>query len=124
MNDTSQITDFAEILGEMNGGVLIQQAGAAASEIAHNITSIEKKRKGQLVITLDFERIGESNQVAIKHKIKSLVPKPRGKVMEEIEGETPFHVGPGGKVTLFPNAQTRMELGAGAATGRTDGVKN
>jgi hypothetical protein len=117
------ITDFAEILGEMNGGVLVQQAGTAASDIAANICAIDKKRKGKLTIELEFERIGDSNQVSIKHKIKTLVPKPRGKVSEEIEGETPFHVGPRGKITLFPNAQTSLELGAGAATGRTDGVR-
>jgi hypothetical protein len=121
MNGNNRITDFAEILGEMNGGVFLQLAGAQASDIALAVTSLERQKKGKLVLEFTFERIGDSNQINITHTIKSTVPRARGQITEDHTTETPFHVGSGGKITLFPNAQTKLELGAGAATGRTDG---
>jgi hypothetical protein len=114
-------TDFSGLLGELNGGVFEQQLNRALSDVAANVCTCGKD--GEVVITLKVTQIADSSQISLKHKLKYTVPKLRGKVTEEHETETPLHVGRGGKLTLFPNAQTRMDLGAGAATGRTDGVR-
>lgn len=120
-------TDIAELLGQLNGGVFEQQINRALSDAAANVcthnTGRGKPKKGKVTVEFTLEQIGESSQVSMTHAIKSVVPKPRGRLIEEHTTETPLHVGKGGKLTLFPNTQTELELGAGAATGRTDGVR-
>lgn len=115
----STTTNIAELIGELNGGVFEQQLNRALSEVAANVCTTGKK--GEVTLTFKLKQIDDANQVSVTHKIKSLVPKPRGKVVEEHETATPLHVGFGGRLTIFPNNQTSMNLGAGAATGRTDG---
>jgi hypothetical protein len=114
-------TDFAELLGELNAGVFEEQINRAMSDVAANVCTCGKTGK----VTLEFtiKQIDDSNQVSMTHKIKSVVPKQRGKVTEEHETATPLHVGRGGRMTIYPNNQTGMDLGAGTANGRTDGVR-
>lgn len=121
MSEIPEKTDFAALLGDLNGGVYEQQINAAISDIAANVVTHGKK--GELTLKLTINQIGDSNQVSVAHMLKSIVPKPRGKITEENTVDTPLHVERGGKLTLYPNTQTRMEMGAGAATGRTDGIK-
>lgn len=124
---STNATNFAELLGQLNGGVFEQQINRALSDAAANVCTHSdgrgKPKKGRVTIDLTIERIAESNQVTLTHALKTVVPKPRGRVTEETTTETPLHVGHGGTLTLFPNTQTKLELGAGAATGRTDGVR-
>lgn len=115
----NQDTNFADLVGEFNAGVFEQQVNRALSDVAANVC--ETGKKGEVTLSFKVQRIGDSNQVNVTHKIKSLVPKQRGRVVEEHETSTPLHVGRGGTLSIFPNQQTSMELGAGAATGRTDG---
>jgi len=116
-------TDFCQLLPDLNAGVFEQQINRAMSDVAANVCTHGKK--GEVTLKFTFKQIGDSQQVAVTHAIKVVVPKPRGKVTEENAVDTPLHVGAGGKLTLFPNAHNRqMELGAGAATGRTDGVRS
>lgn len=118
----SNKTNIAEVLGELNAGVFEQQINAAVSDVALGVVTHGKP--GDVVIKLSIKQIGDSNQVAVTHKLSYVKPTTRGKISEETSADTPMHVGRGGELSLFPNTQTRMELGAGAATGRTDGVKN
>jgi hypothetical protein len=125
---TENVTDIAELLGQLNGGVFEQQVNRALSDAAANVCTHNegrgKPKKGKVVLEFTIEQIGESHQVTLTHAIKATIPKPRGRMIEEHTTETPLHVGKGGKLTLFPNTQTGLELGAGAATGRTDGVRS
>lgn len=114
MSDRSK-TNFAELLGDLNAGVFAEQINHALTDIAANVVTHGKK--GELTIKLSVKQIGESNQVTVTHSLKSVTPKPRGRIVEESESETTLHVAKGGALSLFPNTQTRMELGAGAATG-------
>lgn len=118
MNDVAG-TNFSELVGELNAGVFEQQINRALSDVAANVC--ETGKKGEVTIIFKITRIEDSHQVAVNHKIKSLVPKLRGKIIEEHETATPLHVSRGGRLSIFPDTQTRMDLGAGAATGRTDG---
>lgn len=121
MNQKSSKTDITELLPELNAGVFVEQINTALSDIAANVVTHGKK--GELTLRFQVKQIGESNQVAVTHSLKSIVPKARGKITEETATDTPLHVGHGGRLSLFPNTQTKMELGAGAATGRTDGAR-
>ena len=122
MADTGNKTNIAELLSDLNAGVFEQQINTALSDIAANVCTHGKK--GELVVKFAMKQIGEGNQVALTHSLKSVVPKARGRVIEEHATDTPLHVERGGKLSLYPTAQTKsLELGAGAATGRTDGVR-
>lgn len=118
----SNKTSITELLPDLNAGVFEEQINTALSDIAANVCTHGKK--GELVVKFAMRQIGEGNQVALTHSLKSIVPKARGKITEETATDTPLHVERGGKLTLYPNTQTKMELGAGTATGRTDGVRS
>lgn len=108
-------TNIAELLGDLNAGVFQEQINTALSDIAANVCTHGKK--GELVLKFSIKQIGEGSQVNVTHSLKSVVPKGRGKITEETSTDTPLHVGRGGELTLFPNTQTKMELGAGAEQG-------
>lgn len=119
---SSQKTNVAEMLGELNAGVFEQQINSAISDVALGV--VTQGKAGEVTIKLAIKQIGEGNQVSITHKLSYVKPTMRGKISEEASADTPMHVGPGGIVTLYPNKQTSMEMGAGAATGRTDGARH
>ena len=108
-------SDICEVLPDLNAGVFVGQLNRALSDIALNVMAHGKK--GELTIKLTLTQIGESHQVAVTHALKSVTPKARGRVIEEMAQDTPLHVGVGGKLTLFPDKQSPLDLGAGAATG-------
>ena len=111
-------TDFANLLGDLNAGVFEQQINAAVSDVAANVVTHGKT--GELVIKLKFKQIGESNQVAMTHSLKFLVPPMRGRIVEESASDTPLHVGRGGKLSLYPGEQTEMFPQGGT----TDAARN
>ena len=121
MNENLKHTSIVELLPDLNAGVFEQQINRALSDCAANVCQYGKK--GEVVLRFSMKQIGEGHQVAITHSLKSVIPTSRGKITEENATDTPLHVERGGKLTLYPNTQTRMDLGAGAATGRTDGVR-
>ena len=121
-NRGRQLTDFQSLVADLNAGVTLQQINQALSDIAANVCSIERNVKGKLIIELELSQIGDGAQVKCTHKLKSVVPKPRGRIIEEQSVDTPLHVCYGGRLTLFPE-QNSFEMGAGAATGRSDGVR-
>src|SRR5690606_28223139 len=99
-------TDFPTLLTDLNAGVFEQQLNSAISDVAANVVTHGKK--GELTITFSFKQIGDSNQVAMTHQLKSVVPMARGRIIEESATDTPLHVGRGGKLSLYPEEQTQM----------------
>jgi hypothetical protein len=119
MNAQVGKSDLVTLLPDLNAGVFEQQINRALSDVAANCVTHGKA--GSVTLTFKMKQIGEGSQVNLTHSIKSVVPKPRGKVTEEATTDTPLHVQMGGRLTLFPSQkQASMDLGAGAATGRTD----
>lgn len=101
-------TPLPELLGDLNAGVFAQQIEHAFAETALGVVSTG--RKGKVVLTFDLGRIGDSSQVALKHKLQFVCPTNRGKRSEESTTETPLHVGPRGRLSLFPVAQGQLDL--------------
>lgn len=99
-------TNIAELLTDLNAGVFEQQLNAAISDVAANVVTHGKK--GELIIKLQIRQIGDSSQVALTHSLKSVVPMMRGRITEESAGDTPLHVGRGGKLSLYPGEQVDM----------------
>lgn len=117
MSNARKQTEFDTLLHDLNGGVFLQQLNAAITDVSSNVVAHGKA--GSVSIDLSIKRIGDTMQVNVQHKITASVPKPRGKITEENTTETPLHCD-AGRLTLFPDVQSKMDLGAGAATGRTD----
>ena len=99
-------TDTAEFLEELNGGAFAGQIGHALSEVASGV--VNHGKAGKLVITLDFNQIGESHQVKIKHKLDYKVPTKRGTRSENTSLDTPMYVGEGGNLTLFQEKHDQL----------------
>lgn len=105
-NTTTSATNFPTLIGDLNAGVFEQQISRAISDVAANVVTHGKQ--GELVIRLKLKQIGDSSQVAMNHALKFVVPTARGKIVEETAGDTPLHVGRGGKLSLYPEEQTDM----------------
>lgn len=101
---------FTDMLPEMDAGVFDQKINRALSDVA--LGCVTTGKVGQVQITLDMKQIANSNQVTLSHKIKFVKPTPNGKLTEENTTETPMHVGPGGKLTLFPDTQEKIDFEA------------
>jgi hypothetical protein len=99
-------TDFAALLCDLNAGVFEQQLNAAISDVAANVVTHGKK--GELVLKFSLKQIGTSNQVAMTHSLKFVVPTQRGKIVEDTTTETPLHVSKGGKLSIYPEQQAEM----------------
>lgn len=96
-------TEISKILPEMNAGVYEGQINRALSDVAASVATFGKK--GEVILKFKLSRIGNSNQVVLAHSIKSTIPQERGRIIEEQESETPFHVARGGALELFPSEQ-------------------
>lgn len=94
------LTNFEELLPELDGGVFVQKIGRAISDAA--VGAVGTGKKATVTVTFTLRQIGESSQVQMDHAIKYVVPRQRGRTVEEDTTATPLHVGPRGRLTLFP----------------------
>jgi len=96
-------TDVTQFIADLDGGVFEEKLARALSRVAAGV--IDNKAPGRVTITLDLKRIGDSHQVAIKHKLSYRQPTAKGDLTENNTTETPMHVGVGGRMSLFPETQ-------------------
>ena len=96
MNDNN---DVATLLGQLDAGVFAQKIEAAFSNVGLGVAIHGKK--GRVLLSFDFSRVGESTQVEVTHKLVFVKPTERGSVREENTTSTPLHVGSGGKLTIL-----------------------
>lgn len=97
---TASKDNITTLLGDLNGGVFLEQIETAMREAALGVAHTGKK--GKVVITLDLERIGESMQVECAHKLQFVRPTQKGKKIEESVSTTPLYVSGKGMLSLFP----------------------
>lgn len=120
MTDTPQatpinrnLTDLDSLFDELNAGVFRQQIERALSDVALGVvTHGDRGKKGKVVLTFDMARIGESNQVNLTHRLEYRAPTARGKRTEDVTTDTPLHVGRNGKLSLMPDTQMDLDVGA------------
>jgi len=98
--------DFSQALAELDNGVFNAKLSRAIMEVASG--TIAHGAKGQVVITLDMKRIGESRQIAMEHTLKYIKPTLRGHAGEQDKTATVLHVNASGSVTLMPDTQGRF----------------
>lgn len=92
-----------EILGELDAGIFVQKIEKALKEAA--LGTVNNGKKGSVTINLEFERIGSSSSVQIKHTLKYLKPTKNGKTLEENTTSTPMYVDNFGYLTINPQMQ-------------------
>lgn len=96
------ITNFEEILHDLDGGVFAEKVGRALSDVALGVVTADKK--GEVVLKFSVKKITDL-QVQIDHTIKYTAPRVKGRLIEENTTATPMHVGSRGRLTLFPESQ-------------------
>lgn len=101
--DTSSTT---QLLEDLEAGIFMQRLDAALRACAAGV--VEYSRDGEITIKLKLKKIGDSSQVTAVHSIKSSHPTLKGKVVEEATTNTPLHVGRGGRLSLYPEAQGKL----------------
>jgi len=104
--DKPKGTQFNDVLPELDAGVFAQKIDRALSDVALGVVTTGKV--GKVVITLDMKQIANSHQVNLSHSLKYVKPTGNGKVTEDNTVATPMYVGPGGKLTLFPDNQEKL----------------
>lgn len=92
-------TNATELFAELGGGAFADQLGVALSNVAESVVITGKK--GQVTITLDIARIGDSRQVNIAHKLAFKEPTQKGSRSEDTTSETPVFLNAGGDVSVY-----------------------
>jgi len=96
-------TNVDDFIDELNAGVFKQKLGVILSDVAFGVIAHgEKNRKGKVTIEMNFQKVGENDQVIITHKLAHSTPTKRGKKSEEDTTETPMFVGKGGVLSVLP----------------------
>lgn len=95
---TRATTDVSEFISDLDAGTFEHFLSAALSQTASAVVDFD--RKGQVIVTLDMERIAGTHQVRVEHRLKFTRPTGLGKSMEEAEGATVMHVGKYGALSL------------------------
>ncbi|MDG3555664.1 hypothetical protein P7L54_06825 [Acinetobacter bereziniae] len=103
---SNQPTNAKQFIGDLGAGTFANQLGAAISMVAQG--AVAHNKKGQIKITLDIARIGDSTQVEIAHTLAYVEPTAKGKRAEDTASKTPMHLNAGGDVTLFANHTSQL----------------
>lgn len=98
-----QNPNFILSLEEMDAGILADRLSRALADVAIGV--VEHNKKGKVVLTLDLDRIGESSQVNVSHKLNYIKPTLRGKATEELTTTTPMYVNREGYLSVAPDMQ-------------------
>lgn len=99
-------TQVEQFFADLDGGVFEEKISRILSDVAG--ATVDYQAKGQVVITLDFKQIGNSDQVQIDHKISYKRPTKRGSASETDTTTTPMYVGSKGALTFFPEKQGQL----------------
>ena len=95
--------DFIETLNELDAGIITSKLSRVVADVALGV--VEHGKKGKIVLTLDLDRIGETAQLTVAHKINYVKPTFRGKATEEETTATPMYVNKNGYLSIAPDTQ-------------------
>ncbi len=95
MNENNPVALF----DQLDAGIFRDKVAKAFADVALGVAIHGKK--GRVLLTFEFARVGESSQVELTHRVMFTKPTERGKVIEENTTSTPLHVGHGGALTVL-----------------------
>lgn len=101
-----QLTNFAELLGELDAGTLQKRIEMALSDTALGVVTTGKT--GKVTLTFTMKQVGESNQVNIDHKVDFSQPTHRGNRSEDHTTSSALYVGGRGALTILPNSNKEL----------------
>jgi hypothetical protein len=91
---------------DLDGSLFADKINAAIAETAFAASINDDKRKrGRVTIEFGFERVGETSQLQVRHKLTTDRPTRRGKVISQDETLTPMYCNNQGKLTIGPDTQ-------------------
>lgn len=96
-----------DTLPDLDAGILEQKLSRAIREVALACTE-HREKKGKVVLELNIDALGDSNQVVCAHRLAYKRPTKRGFRQEDDTTRTVLHVGRGGRLTIIPDTQTDM----------------
>lgn len=99
-------TDVDQFLADLDGGLVVEKLGKLLSHVAAGV--VDHHKKGKIQLTIELGQISNASQVKAHGTLKFTAPTMRGEQSESQSFDTPFYVGSGGRVTLFPEDQTDM----------------
>lgn len=111
---------FAEVLGEVDGGVMERIVSKAMCDMAASI--MDQKRDGKIVLTMSMSHIKNTTQLNIKTSVKTQMPTmDEGERTEMVKRDTAMFVGKFGKLSVAPESQLDLpgivKRGNAAASG-------
>jgi hypothetical protein len=102
----SEHYDFTATLAELDAGLFLLKLSRAVAESALAVAEHgDKGRKAVIKIELTLERIGDSRQLELTHKLAYSKPTRRGKTAEEDITVTPLYVTRKGELAITPDTQ-------------------
>jgi hypothetical protein len=92
-----------ETLEELDAGIFANKVNEAMKMAAQG--TVQHGKKGSITVHLEFDQIGDSSSVQIKHTLKYTKPTKNGKQSEENTTTTPMYVDNLGYLTISPQTQ-------------------
>jgi hypothetical protein len=112
-------TDVTQFVNDLDGGQFEADLGKILT--ATGIAVCDFEGDGEVTIKLKMKRIGNSNQVNIKHHVSYTKPTSRGKSSEKTEGETAMYVSATQGMTFFPSRGDQGSLLDKSGAGKPGG---
>lgn len=102
---------FAEhTLPVLDAGVFEEKLNRAMRDVAFAVvTNDDNRKKGKVTIELTFERINETEQINLGHKVVWEMPTAKGKRIEHNDTSTALFVNRSGTMTITPEAQLSFD---------------
>ncbi len=95
--------DNIQVLHDLDAGIYIKKVNAALKDAG--IAAITTGKQSQVTLTLKFDRIDDSRQVSVTHKLGTVLPHDTGKTTDEDTKKTPIHVHSTGALSVFSEDQ-------------------
>lgn len=98
--------DAAEMLSDLDAGVLVQKFSRVMAEVA--VATCEHGRAGKVMLKFKMKQMGDGNQIVLSHSISKAKPTRRGTAKEDDTTATPMYVGPNGALSVMPFNQGKL----------------
>jgi hypothetical protein len=114
MANTNNSNSFIDAVENMDGGMLTARLDAALKETALSVAELgEKSKKGKVILEIQLDRVGESNQLLVKQTIKYDRLTLRGNKQEKSVTVTPMFCTAKGELKISPETQADIFSAAG-----------
>lgn len=93
----------SDVLSELDAGIFMQKFEASLKEAG--LAAIGCGKQAKVTIELKFDRIENSRQVKVTHKVANVIPRETGKNSDEDIKTTPIYVHSDGTLSIFSEDQ-------------------